>query len=255
MSRITSVFVAVLVSCLAWFPPVQARTLTMCYDNWKPYAFIDAHDHITGITIEILQTAAKTLGHDLRPVYSSYDACRRLVRSGNVDIKLFSSGDEDQDLPHLARSTEYWLIAAVVPAESPQTSFSDMRMFAGKTAGLVQGYVYPDSMTQFKDWKSIHTSLESETNMNLLQLGRIDVTFDDYYWLKDEISQRKAPLKVLLPIISAIPQYTIFAKKDQALARQFDAEISKLFQSGKVDAIYKHYTGSTLAHYIKPEHP
>ena len=255
MSRITSVMLAVCFSLTLWLSPSHARTLTLCYDNWKPYAFIDAHNHITGITIDILQAAAKNLGHDLRPVYSSYDACRRLVRSGNVDIKLFSSGDEDQDLPHLAQSTEYWLVAAIVRADHPDSRFTGMHMFAGQTAGLVQGYVYPEVTNRFKDWKDIHASLESETNLNLLQLGRVDVTFDDYYWLQDEISQRKAPMKVLLPIISAIPQYTIFASKDQALARQFDKEISKLFQSGKVDAIYKHYTGVTLSHYISPEGP
>ncbi|WP_018152834.1 substrate-binding periplasmic protein [Leeia oryzae] len=223
----------------------SGATLQACYDMWPPYIYTDEQQQTHGITADIMTEAARANGYDIRFTYRAYGACRKLVREGGMDMKLFSSGGEDADLAPLHVSTESWVLAAVVRQDSPHVSYTGIDMFKRDNIGLVTDYAYPDTMNVLKGQNPDYADV-IDTSIDRLIKKRIDVAFDDSVWLFDTIRQQHLPLKVLMPAIAIEPQFTILAKRHKALAAKLDHTLAKMLKSGRIDAIYQKYTGKTF---------
>lgn len=226
------------------------KRLSVCYDNWAPYAYPGAGNKVVGITVDILNEAARTQNLQFDYVYTTYDACRKMVRLGKMDAKLFTSPDEDEDLPRLRTVTEYWMLAAIVRKESPYQRYTGLDMFRGASVGLVNGYVYPEEFKHYRQWQPVY-DYESSSLLRQLVVGRIDATFDDLFWLQGEIRDKRLPLKVLLPVIYTVPQYTIFSKARAKEARQMDDALKAMATTGRIDEIYRQHTGQTLHRWLQ----
>ena len=231
---------------LPFFQPATGRTLQACYDMWPPYIYTDAQQKIRGITADIITEAAKANGYDIRFTYRAYSACRKLVRDGGMDMKLFSSGGEDADLAPLHVTTEYWVLAAVVRQDSPHVSYTGIDMFRQDKIGLVTDYAYPKVMEPLKGQDPDYADV-IDTSLDRLIKKRIDVAFDDSVWLHDTLRQQQLPLKVLMPAIAIEPQFTVLARRHKALAAKLDHTLTKILKSGRIDAIYQQYTGKTFS--------
>lgn len=238
---------ATVMSMPAW---AAGRQLNVCYDDWAPYAYTGAGKKAAGITVDILNEAARSQNLRLNYVYTTYDACRKMVRLGKIDAKLFTSPDEDEDLPRLNTVTEYWMLSAIVRKESPYQHYSGLDMFRGASVGLVNGYVYPDEFKRNHQWQPVY-DYESSSLLRQLVVGRIDATFDDLFWLQEQIREKRLPLKVLLPVIQAVPQYTIFSKARTREAQQLDGALKAMAAAGRIDEIYRQHTGETLRRWLE----
>lgn len=173
----------------------QAETYKFCFEDWEPYASVDKSGKPFGTTVDIVQEALKQLGHEAQfELIEVSQRCTAMVKEGQKDGFFFAtmdSEDESSKFPKVKTSTEYWILSAIVPEDSPLQKFTNLAEFKGKTFGTVTGYEYNDEINnEKKNWKIDEAPIAAQ-NMKKLSAKRIDFTIDDPAWALIEMKKKQ----------------------------------------------------------------
>ncbi|WP_137940065.1 transporter substrate-binding domain-containing protein [Chitinivorax sp. B] len=236
---------------LIWSLSANAATprLTLCHEEWEPYAKSDKGGSV-GITIELVSQALANLGFQTKFTETSYIRCQRQVMNGEMDGMLFVNADELPAWPHTSVATEHWMIAAWVRDSSSLRSFSTLDVFRGQRVGRAVGYEWPSVLRRQKGW-TVVVAGDGRHVLYSLSNGRVDVVFEDTIW-GDQVQRRdRLNIRVLLPAVVSEPQVMLFQKKHAALVRDLDRELAKLLTDGSFDQVYRKHTGKDFRTWLQ----
>ncbi len=178
--------------------------------------------------------------------------CLEMVRRGELDAVI----DAAERPEFLQGPTSFSLYSNTiwVNGEAPAGvhGFGDLR---GKTIGLIDGYVYPDSLTADigAAGLTIEYSVDDETNLRKLAFGRVDAVVGDLVSTTVLIRDRGLTnLRPILPSHSADRLYPSFARDRKAAHAAFDSALEAMMQDGFIDSVYEKHIGLRFSDFEKP---
>lgn len=233
-----------LLRCLSCLLPcavlAQPATLRACYERWQPYAYMES-GHATGAAVEAIEPVFAGLGYRVDYQEMPYARCLSLANAGQIDLVLFSSSDRTRSFKDNHVALAYWLLAAFVPADSPQTHYDSPLQFKGLRVGVVNGYSYEllpsDGSLVFDQ------APDPEANLRKLAAHHVDVVFEDLLWGRALADREGLAIRALHPLAKSEPNYLGFAPRLQPLIARFDAALAEHQQRGELDRIYRRYFG------------
>lgn len=235
---------ALLVLPGGWAIPAPAQTsgtVSFCFNNWAPYALYD-EGGASGISVDILRAAATRAG--LRAEFEElpWNRCLAMVQQGDIDAVMDAAtrpGFIQGPTSFSKYTNTFW-----VREDSPikELSFSALR---GLSVGLVDGYVYPDTLTKAIEDAGmvVETSVDDATAIRKLAFGRIDSIVADHIGTRHFIREHNVRIRALDPAHSADPLYPSFHPAAVEKQRAMDAALATMQAEGAIDAIYERYLG------------
>jgi ABC-type amino acid transport substrate-binding protein len=223
----------------------------VCYEAWEPYIFVNDQGQISGIDYDLLSAAAKYLGYTVTYNKQPYKRCLAEARAGRADIVLSISKGKPGTLQSSVVSA-YWILAAIVPANSPLETPVSLENLRGKRVLLIDGYIYPPKLRQwFADnshiiYANYGADDSSLIPFRMLEFKRADVFIEDLPWSRKFISDNDLKLRVLAPPLAIVPNYMGFRKGRAELRDQIDDFLARQGQ-GFRDELFLKYRGQPEA--------
>lgn len=226
-----------------------AEPLRLCYEDWVPYAVAPSPTAVEGgfgvaieITDEVLARAGMTARYFPRP----YNRCVQGVREESFD-GFVADSPADKTLPRTREAFVYWLLAALVPRGSDVQAVESLDVFRGMRALKPKGYLYPPKIERFRGW-TVVPLVDAELGPRMIARGRADVFIDDLVWMLSHIERQglTGRVRLLAPVIDAVPHYLVLRPGLEALPARLDPVIRALKSEGVIDAIYTRAIGRSL---------
>lgn len=223
--------------------PASAESLRICYEDWSPFA-TTVDGRATGLMIELVDRALAADGRSATYSQQPYLRCTGNVRSGAFDAILMSS--DERGLVPADTSVAFWEVGVVARPDWPAASFGSLQDFDGATVGLVGAYEYhPRVMAAAAGWR-VHHAADALFNLRMTASGRIDATVVDVPWARIEAARERLQVKVLEPMLLAIPQHVYFHPGRTQVAAELGAALRALLADGTVDRLYRRDTGGSF---------
>ncbi|HEY9104928.1 transporter substrate-binding domain-containing protein [Chitinimonas sp.] len=225
-------------SLLAVLPCRAGDKLRVCYDDWPPYAaYTPAQGH-QGLTLALLRQVFGELHIELSFQSATQSRCLKAAQTGLADMLLFS---DQQQLPDWGRSqtpTEFWLLAAWVPQDSPLRRYTSIQQFHDQRVGMVRDYIYPEPIGSYTDWQP---AIQGDAINSLRQLAakRVDVFFEDLFWTRRMRQQKHLAVRMLRPLVAVQPQYHLYRPTWALAMTHFEQVVQALIESGEMDRRYR----------------
>lgn len=230
------------VSSLVALPCMAGEKLRVCYDDWPPYAaYTPAQGH-HGLTLSLMRQIFGELHIEISFQSATQSRCLQAAQAGQVDLMLF--GDQ-QLLPEWGRSqtpTEFWLLTAWVPQDSPLHQYTDIQQFQGLRVGMVRDYVYPEPIASYNDWLPIWQN-DAINNLRQLSAKRLDVFFEDLFWTRRMRQQKHLAVRMLRPVVAVQPQYHLYRPAWALAMTHFEQAVQAQIESGEMDRRYRSTLG------------
>lgn len=126
--------------------------LTLGFDIWEPYQFIDVGDYVRGLDIEIAQTVANHMNCELNFVQATWVELLQDLQRGDVDMLMGASYTEERaEFAHFSapyRDEQF----VVFVRDEEQRNFNQQSIEAiveaGYRLGIVDSYYYGDEFQQ-----------------------------------------------------------------------------------------------------------
>lgn len=217
--------------------------VVFCFNAWPPYAFRQ-DDAIAGVSIEIMQAAARRAGYAPDFVELPWNRCIQSVEAGTVHAAL-DAARRDNLLQgpesYSAYTNTFWVRPdSPIRAATPEA-------FRGLRLGLVSGYEYPASLlaAATANGMTVDYSVDDGANVRKLVFGRVDVIVADRISTRWMLRQEGIELRPLSPDHSADTLYPSFNPAFHERHRRIDAALADMRQTGEIDAVIRKYVGKT----------
>jgi len=218
----------------------SAEDTSVCFEEWEPFTFVEDGEP-KGLYVDLFREGMETLGYTVSFSEQPYRRCARAVATGKMDAILLSSGESDM-VPSEA-SAVFWQVGIIArPDFEPQT-FTTLSDFDTARTGLVSGYDYESIVgNDIANWNAewVATAI---LNLRKVNTGRIDLTIVDVPWAEINAKKENLTFTILSPLVGAFPQVTYFSNARADLAPLWTSELNAMIADGRVDAVYKSYTG------------
>lgn len=210
-----------------------AKSLTLCYEEWSPYASREG-DADKGIVLEKLSHKAATLNWELTFFVLPHNRCVHGVESGRYDGAIFV--DPSDGLTLVSEPVAYWKIGFAVADTHPAKTTSDVHY---GVLILAKDYDYPELvMTKLSRLplvkKRIQYYSQGDANtrglFNYIIKGQADVMLVDEVWANQMKSKLRLKIRMLEPAVHVEPQY-IGIKTDSAQRKALQSKLAKLLSS------------------------
>lgn len=226
-----------------------AAPLRLCYEDWVPYAVAPSPTAVEGgfgVAIEITDLVLARAGMTARYFPRPYNRCVQGVREGGFD-GFVADSPADKTLPRTREAYVYWLLAALVPRGSAVRAAESLDVFRGMRVLKPKGYVYPPTIQRFTAWTTVPL-VEAELGPRMIAHGRADVFIDDLVWMLSHIERQglTGRVRLLAPVIDAVPHYLVLRPDLEALPARLDPIIRAMKTEGVIDAIYTRAIGQSL---------
>ncbi len=224
------------------------KPLTFCFENWKPYSFIDTNHQPSGLTIQLIELAAKRLDIPVSFELLPWKRCLFKVENGQADAVVDASKRE----AFLQGPTALTFYTNTIWVHTHDTlrDLPSLSILAGRRAGYVDGYSYDPRYLTIAGIK-IDYSPDEATALRKLDAARVDYAIADYVSTKHLLKKRSLNIRDLRPFPSVSPLYLSFHKSRATEQRLFDATFKAMQEDGTVDAAYQTYIGETLTNLIR----
>ena len=126
---------------------VSATEISLCYEEWRPYAYKTSDGRFNGSVIERLKSAAKK--HNVRLVFHElpHSRCILSVKGLKIDFALFV--DETEHMPMLNNAVATWDLAIITrPGEMP-TEQEKLTAHHIKQIIIARDYDYPKEVLNY----------------------------------------------------------------------------------------------------------
>ncbi len=218
-----------------------ADEISYCFNDWPPYAHMDGAT-ARGISVEILAEATRRSGRDARFVELPWNRCLESVRSGEIDAVIDAAHREEYiqgPASFSAYSNHFW-----VREDDPAQVYDDT-MLIGRTLGLVEGYVYPETLIAEANRAgvTIDYAVDDGNNMEKLARGRVEVIVADLFSSLHTVREKGLAVRQLLPAHSADLLYPSFGPERGDKQRRINEALEEMLRDGFVDNLYRRYFG------------
>lgn len=237
--------------CLSFAPftPVNAQTpLTFCFEKWEPYTFIDENKKASGLSIHLIEIAAKKLDIAVKFVYLPWKRCLSSVENGRMDA-VIDAAKRDVFLQG-PTTLAYYTNTIWVHTYDALHTLPSLIALKERRAGYIDGYSYsPDYMSI--PGVRIDYSPDQETVLRKLDAARVDFAVADYVTSKHLLKTKPLHVRELRPFPAVNPLYLSFHKSRVKEHRLFEATFKAMKEDGSVDAAYQAHIGVTLKDLIR----
>ncbi len=220
-----------------------AESLKFCFTEWKPYSATENGKPV-GISIDILTEAAKRAGIDAGFQELPWKRCLADVLDGTLDVAIDGAPRDGYWHGESTHTSSYYVF--FVAQSSPLTSFTGLPQFAGKSVSLIQGWWYPDALTNAKDIK-LERLFGEKNQLQALALGRQDAAFGDLITMGVTARELAAAVRPLSPMLEESRYFPHFNTSRQASGQAIDKALAAMLADGAVDRIYQQHIGVTFS--------
>ncbi|WP_339387596.1 substrate-binding periplasmic protein [Vibrio caribbeanicus] len=216
---------------------INAKELKLCGVEWPPFTYSEAGKITGGLTYDILSEAFNRLNIKVEKDVIPWARCLAYVETGKYDAVIDNAALD----PFITgrHPTAKYTLGVYVRENYEQTDFS-WSSLVGKSIGLVRGYDYTETITNYDGWIREYASTDE------LALGKLKVNRYDYVLL-DTISAdllaKKVNIKIrmLKPEVDSTNLYLAFNKHNEDTLEAYDRVLGEMIQDGTMDSIYLKY--------------
>lgn len=254
----TNPFVSILFGLLFYLCSFHASAaqndckLTLGYDSWEPYQYMDVGNQVRGLDIDLLLMVAEKMPCKIEFAQGSWIDLLSMMKKGEIDMLLGASKTSKREkfamfsIPY--RSEQYNLYVRQDDKVARRlTSFGDF-IARDKKLGVVDDYYYGDALTDLRDEnedKHFVGAIISEMNVARLLDENIDAFLEDSI-VGASMIRRKGLSSLIVPhglSITTGDVYVMFSKKSVSpdTVAEFNRHLKEVKESGEFDALVKLY--------------
>ncbi|WP_199609277.1 substrate-binding periplasmic protein [Flocculibacter collagenilyticus] len=228
--------------------------LTVGFDTWEPYQYVDIDREVKGLDIEILRLAAEKMECDLAFHQATWVELLGELRSGEIDLVLGASKTAEREnfaifsSPYREESFSLY----VRNADDFKYQQADIKEFveAGHKVGLVDQYYYGDTVDGLMDDDKLSSlfvpAMMSEINIARLLDMDIDGVLEDSF-VGASIIRRKGLGQYITKhqiTINTGSVYVMFSKKSvkPEIVNEFNKALDEIRNSGKFEELTDRYS-------------
>ncbi|MDN3578475.1 transporter substrate-binding domain-containing protein [Chitinimonas viridis] len=222
---------------LAGLTAQAAETLHIATAEYLGYAEPSGN----GYYLDLLRKIYPAPDYQLKISFVPYERARVMLESGSADILPSTSHSQRNKMPLSAQMTDMDVVDAAVQA-SRFPAWQGKASLAGMRVGAQIGYAFteyaPDIRMDYQEKTSLSAMLE------MLAANRLDVVLDYEAEMKPLLAKQSRQVGIVIkPAVLTKPLYFGFVDKPRGkqLKARFDAELTKLKQSGELKRLFMAY--------------
>ncbi len=228
--------------------------LTLGYDSWEPYQYLDIGNEVKGLDIDLLLMVAKRMPCDVEYSQGPWIDLLAQLRNGEIDILLGASKTKKREqfamFSEPYRTEQFSLyVRKEDKAALNLKSFNDF-IEKGKKFGVVDDYFYGDELNELRDNDKndqFVSAIIGEMNIARLLDDNIDAFFEDNI-VGASMIRRKGLSSLIVPHSLSITTgdvYVMFSRKSVSpeTITDFNRGLNEVIKSGEYEALlslYKH---------------
>ncbi len=185
---IKHVLISSMLLMLCSFNFVYAKTLTATQDPWPPFVTKEG----TGIIADIVRSALKTQGYDLKITTMPWARALHSVKGGSVDILLGTWFTEKRTKELLYSAPYLQNRLTFVKRVDDTFEYNGLESLEGKRIGVIRGYSYSEDFAQANHFiRNANTTFSA--NLKMLLAKRLDMVVEDQVVAAYTIKTEKIP--------------------------------------------------------------
>lgn len=221
-----------------------AADIRFCGSEWPPYLIFE-DGAPAGITVEIAHEAGRRAGVQVIVDELPWNRCLQMVRTGKYDGVLDAAERAEflqGPVSFSAYTNTFWVHSG------SQLSRFEPAALAGKTIGLVDGYKYPEDITEMleREMVTIDYAVDDATNIHKLAFGRVDAIIADLASTLSIARQMGLSIRPLDPTHSSDRLYISFNPDRTAEHALINGTLSEMLRDGFIEKTYQKYLGAGL---------
>ncbi|NVK23618.1 MAG: transporter substrate-binding domain-containing protein [Gammaproteobacteria bacterium] len=226
--------------------------LTLGYDSWEPYQYLDVGNEVRGLDIDLMLMVTKRMSCKVDFKQGAWIDLLALMKNGEIDVLLGASKTERREQFALFsepyRTEQFTLYVKKDDKQAHQLkTFSDF-IANGKKLGVMDDYYYGDEVSQLQDSNEngqFVSAIIGEMNIARLLDDNIDAFIEDSI-VGASMIRRKGLSTLIVPhnlSITSSDVYVMFSKKSVSpeIVKRFNLGLKGVKQSGEYDALLKMY--------------
>lgn len=226
--------------------------LTLGYDSWEPYQYLDVGNKVRGLDIDLLHMVAKRMSCKIEYSQGPWIELLARLKNGEVDILLGASKTEKREqfafFSQPYRSEQFTLYVRKGDANALNLKSINEFVQSGKKLGVVDDYYYGDELSDLRDendGQQFVGAIIGEMNIARLLDENIDGFFEDSI-VGASMIRRKGLSSLIVPhglSITTGDVYVMFSQKSVSpeTVTQFNQGLKTVIQSGEYDKLIKMY--------------
>lgn len=212
----------------------QVKTIHIATEEWKNAAEKD----LSGTYFDITRTIFSPQGYELKVSFVPYKRALLMVEKQEVDALFGTYSAEEENKP--------FLVTPNLPLDGERTiaifkkssvsRWEGEKSLANRKVAWILGYDYHNSLNVDVNLQEVR---KAHSGLSMLKAGRIDFYIDAASDVAPLLNETKDHYQQETLLINNL--YMAFANtlKGKLLAKIYDEEFIKHYQSGKIQQIYK----------------
>lgn len=247
-----AVFAAALLTTAVAAPVAHACTVSMGWEAWPPYQFINADGKLTGLDIELVEAMGRSAGCTVQWRESPWARQLAEMESGQLTGVPAASRTAEREAfsvftqPYRTESVHLMRKAGARPETIAELAAG------GRRIGVVNETFYGDEVARLMADPATAAAFEKvandDSNLRKLAAGRLDAVVTDPYVGQAKARELGLSGQIALsgPPVYAADIYIMFSKKtDAAVISRWADAVGEIRRSGELDRILgKYVTGS-----------
>lgn len=234
--------------------PAETCHLTMGWDPWEPYHYLNPVGEVNGLDFEIVSAIAADAGCEVSFERDSWANLLRRIQDGSVDLISGATLTSDREsYAHFSEPYRTETFALFVRAgERDQFQGATLRelMDAGMKIGITDAYIYGEEVRSMQDDPAYAEQFFSadlgETSAGRLLDGEIDGFIDDIFVASAIIRRRGLEEDIEthpVDIGGSNDVRLMFSRTSVSdeLVTRFDQSLAHLHETGEYDNIRDRY--------------
>ena len=227
---------------ICWAAPVFSEQFNFVDVNAHPLGFYDEQHEVKGVAIDIFNQVMGNLGHRVNFELLPGNRVIYLLKEGKAHGVPFIRKTESRQ-QFLDYSTEIIISENIYIYVNKGKKFSfngDFDFFKNKKIAVVLGDTHGEAFNNIMDSLDVIETSSISSSFKMLGKKRVDIVLSTSIRASREIKNQAHHEFTKLPTpMETVPLYVAFSKKRNLghLKAQFDKELRKLKQAGKVKSI------------------
>lgn len=208
--------------------PVFAKTnksMSFCFEEWTPYAFLSSEGKMSGHSIETIQKALIKQNIDTTFLLMPHSQCIERVRNNQIDFVLHI--DKADGLLSIDYDIADWVFTLAVRLNDDYTLREFFNNNSAKIS-IARGYDYPAKVRELISQSKLKVlttqySGDGKEQVNrlfsMLTTNRVDALLIDKKWAELMIKRHQIPVKVLDEVLHVERQYIGYHKVNKFKAQ------------------------------------
>ncbi|AZZ95656.1 transporter substrate-binding domain-containing protein [Pseudoalteromonas sp. R3] len=218
-------------------PDIASSPISVCFERWRPFSFVDQDGIAKGEEIDLIKAAARTLNRTVQFSELPFKRCVANVKFGSTDFSLHV--DKTDGLAIFSNTTTFWQLSLAVSAARFQT-LDGFKAISTPRIMLATEYPYPKAVyrkLEALDARLVRRSYYEEndehakTFFDILTTKRVDAMLVDKQWAQHMIDKFNLPVNLLAQDFHSEPQYIGYRHSNASLAQQLEAALLALPQN------------------------